>query len=147
VLTALSQEEIAKVETEGTFTILNTTFVVDLIDVELMAEDVPGWQVANLGALTVALDVSISEELKQEGIARELINRIQHVRKDQDFLVTDRIHVRLSDVQTISPAVKNNLAYICAEILADSLVLEADLNTTETFEIDDVTLFVSITKV
>jgi isoleucyl-tRNA synthetase len=147
VLTALSQEEIAKFETEGTFTIPNTTFVVDLSDVELMAEDVPGWQVANLGALTVALDISISEELKQEGIARELINRIQHVRKDQDFLVTDRIHVRLSDVQTISPAVKNNLAYICAEILADSLVLEANLNTTETFEIDDVTLFVSITKV
>jgi isoleucyl-tRNA synthetase len=147
VLTALSQEEIANFEKEGTFTIPNTSFVVDLSDVELMAEDVPGWQVANLGALTVALDVSISEELKQEGIARELINRIQHVRKDQDFLVTDRIHVRLSDVQTISPAVKNNLAYICAEILADSLVLEANLNTTETFEIDDVTLFVSITKV
>ena len=147
VLTALSQEEISNFEKEGTFAIPNTSFVVDLSDVELMAEDVPGWQVANLGALTVALDVSISEELKQEGIARELINRIQHVRKDQDFLVTDRIHVRLSDVQTISPAVKNNLAYICAEILADSLVLEADLNTTETFEIDDVTLFVSITKV
>ena len=147
VLTALSQEEIASFEKEGTLAIPNTSFVVDLSDVELMAEDVPGWQVANLGALTVALDVSISEELKQEGIARELINRIQHVRKDQDFLVTDRIHVRLSDVQTISPAVKNNLAYICAEILADSLVLEANLNTTETFEIDDVTLFVSITKV
>jgi isoleucyl-tRNA synthetase len=147
VLSALSQEEIANFETEGTFTIPNTTFVVDLSDVELIAEDVPGWQVANLGALTVALDVSISEELKQEGIARELINRIQHVRKDQDFLVTDRIHVRLSDHEAISAAVKNNLAYICAEILADSLVLEADLNTTETFEIDDVTLFVSITKV
>jgi isoleucyl-tRNA synthetase len=103
--------------------------------------------VANLGALTVALDVSISEELKQEGIARELVNRIQNLRKDQDFLVTDRIHVRLSDHEAISPAVKNNLAYICAEILADSLVLEANLNTTETFEIDDVKLFVSITKV
>lgn len=147
VLTALSQEEIASFEKEGTFTIPNTPFVVDLSDVELMAEDVPGWQVANLGALTVALDVSISEELKQEGIARELVNRIQNLRKDQDFLVTDRIHVRLSDHEAISPAVKNNLAYICAEILADSLVLEANLNTTETFEIDDVQLFVSITKV
>jgi isoleucyl-tRNA synthetase len=147
VLTALSQEEIANFEKEGTFPITNTSFVVDLSDVELMAEDVPGWQVANLGVLTVALDVSISEELKQEGIARELINRIQHVRKDQDFLVTDRIHVRLSDHEALSTAVKNNLAYICAEILADSLVLEANLNTPETFEIDDVTLFVSITKV
>ena len=147
VLTALSQEEIANFEKEGTFTIPNTSFVVDLSDVELMAEDVPGWQVANLGALTVALDVSISEELKQEGIARELVNRIQNLRKDQDFLVTDRIQVRLSDHEAISPAVKNNLAYICAEILADSLVLEANLNTTETFEIDDVKLFVSITKV
>ena len=147
VLTALSQEEIANFEKEGTFTIPNTSFVVDLSDVELMAEDVPGWQVANLGALTVALDVSISEELKQEGIARELVNRIQNLRKDQDFLVTDRIQVRLSDHEAISPAVKNNLAYICAEILADSLVLEANLNTTETFEIDDIKLFVSITKV
>ncbi len=147
VLTALSQEEIASFEKEGTFAIPNTSFVVDLSDVEMMAEDVPGWQVATLGALTVALDVTISEELKQEGIARELVNRIQNLRKEKDFLVTDRIQVRLSDDQTISPAVKNNLAYICAEILADSLVLEANLNTTETFEIDDIKLFVSITKV
>jgi isoleucyl-tRNA synthetase len=147
VLTALSQEEIASFEKEGTFTIPNTPFVVDLSDVELMAEDVPGWQVATLGALTVALDIHVSEELKQEGIARELVNRIQNLRKDQNFLVTDRIQVRLSDEQTISPAVNNNLAYICAEILADSLVLESNLNTTETFEIDDIKLFVSITKV
>ena len=147
VLTALSQEEIARFENEGTFAIPNTSFVVDLSDVEMMAEDVPGWQVATLGALTVALDIHVSEELKQEGIARELVNRIQNLRKDQNFLVTDRIQVRLSDEQTISPAVNNNLAYICAEILADSLVLESNLNTTETFEIDDIKLFVSITKV
>ena len=147
VLTALSQEEIASFEKEGTFAIPNTSFVIDLSDVEMMAEDVPGWQVATLGALTVALDIHVSEELKQEGIARELVNRIQNLRKEQDFLVTDRIQVRLSDDQTISPAVNNNLAYICAEILADSLVLEANLNTTETFEIDDIKLFVSITKV
>ena len=147
VLTALTQEEIARFEKEGTFAIPNTSFVVDLSDVEMMAEDVPGWQVATLGALTVALDIHVSEELKQEGIARELVNRIQNLRKEKDFLVTDRIQVRLSDDQTISPAVNNNLAYICAEILADSLVLEANLNTTETFEIDDVKLFVSITKV
>jgi isoleucyl-tRNA synthetase len=147
VLTALSQEEIASFEKEGTFAIPNTSFVVDLSDVEMLAEDVPGWQVATLGALTVALDIHVSEELKQEGIARELVNRIQNLRKEQDFLVTDRIQVRLSDDQTISPAVNNNLAYICAEILADSLVLEANLNTTETFEIDDIKLFVSITKV
>ena len=147
VLTALSQEEIASFEKEGTFAIPNTSFVVDLSDVEMLAEDVPGWQVATLGALTVALDIHVSEELKQEGIARELVNRIQNLRKEKDFLVTDRIQVRLSDDQTISPAVNNNLAYICAEILADSLVLEANLNTTETFEIDDIKLFVSITKV
>ncbi len=147
VLTALTQEEIARFEKEGTFAIPNTSFVVDLSDVEMMAEDVPGWQVATLGALTVALDIHVSEELKEEGIARELVNRIQNLRKEKDFLVTDRIQVRLSDDQTISPAVNNNLAYICAEILADSLVLEANLNTTETFEIDDVKLFVSITKI
>jgi isoleucyl-tRNA synthetase len=147
VLTALSQEEIANFEKEGTFPIPNTSFVVDLSDVEMLAEDVPGWQVANLGALTVALDIHITEELKQEGIARELVNRIQNLRKEKDFLVTDRIQVRLSDDQSISPAVKNNLAYICAEILADSLVLEANLISTEIFEIDDVKLLVSITKI
>ncbi|MFM6954732.1 MAG: isoleucine--tRNA ligase [Sphingobacteriaceae bacterium] len=146
VLSNLSQEEIAGFEKEGKFAIPNTAFVVELSDVELFAEDVPGWQVASLGALTVALDINLTEELKQEGIARELINRIQNVRKEQDFLVTDRIKVRLSDDQAISPAVKNNLTYICAEILADTLVLEANLTSTETFEIDDVKLFVSITK-
>ncbi len=78
------------------FEIGNSTFDIELADVEIIAEDVPGWQVANLGKLTVALDVTITNELKQEGISRELVNRIQNLRKGKDFEVTDKINVRLS---------------------------------------------------
>ncbi len=145
-LTDLNQEEISRFETDGTFAIPNTTYTIDLADVEIVAEDVPGWQVANLGKLTVALDVTLTEELKQEGISRELINRIQNLRKEQGLLVTDRINVRLTDHPVLSQAVKNNLTYICAEILADSLQLDPTLSTGESIEIEDVNLYLLITK-
>jgi isoleucyl-tRNA synthetase len=146
VLTELDQKEISQFEQEGNFTIPNTTYVIDIADVEIVAEDVPGWQVANLGKLTVALDITLTEELKQEGISRELINRIQNLRKELDFLVTDRIQVQLSENQLIVQAVNNNLSYICAEILADTLVFEPGLQSGEIIEIDDVRLYVLITK-
>jgi len=146
VLTELNQKQISQFEQEGSFTIPNTAYVVDIADVEIVAEDVPGWQVANMGKLTVALDVSLTEELKQEGISRELINRIQNLRKELDFLVTDRIRVQLGENQLIAQAVNNNLSYICAEILADTLVFEPGLQSGEIIEIDDVQLYVLITK-
>ena len=146
VLTELNQEEIVRFETDGVYQIPNTAYVIDIADVEILAEDVPGWQVASLGKLTVALDVTITEELKQEGISRELINRIQNLRKEQDLLVTDRIRVKVTEHELISQAVENNLNYICAEILADQLQLDAGLTAGDLIEIDDVELFVSITK-
>ncbi len=146
VLTELNQNEISQFEQEGSFTIPNTAYVVDIADVEIVAEDVQGWQVANMGKLTVALDITLTEELKQEGISRELINRIQNLRKELDFLVTDRIQVQLSENQLIAQAVNNNLSYICAEILADNLVFEPGLQSGEIIEIDDVQLYVLITK-
>ena len=146
VLTELNQEEIARFETEGVYAIPNTTYSIDIGDVEILAEDVPGWQVASLGKLTVALDVTLTEELKQEGISRELINRIQNLRKEKDLLVTDRIKLRVQEHSLISQAVENNLNYICAEILADQLQLDAGLTAGDLIEIDDVELFVSITK-
>lgn len=145
-LNTMSQQDISRLENEGCIAIPGTSYVVDLADAEVLAEDVPGWQVANLGNLTVALDVTLTEELKQEGISRELVNRIQNLRKELGFEVTDKIRVRVQEHPYISEALKNNLSYICAEILADSLELVADLDSGETVSIDDKNLIIQINK-
>jgi isoleucyl-tRNA synthetase len=142
-----TQDDIAKLETEGVVNVLDNKYLIQASDVEIIAEDVPGWQVANLGKLTVALDVTITNELKQEGIARELINRIQNLRKGKEFEVTDKINVRISDHPYISEAVKNNLSYICAEILAESIMLDSQLNDGELVTIDGNEIFIVISKV
>jgi len=116
-------------------------------DVEITAEDVPGWQVSNMGKLTVALDVTVTDELKQEGISRELVNRVQNLRKDLQFEVTDKINVRITEHPYIAEAVKNNLSYICAEILASNFILDGNLPEGEKVEIDGQILLISITKV
>ncbi|MEJ7778270.1 MAG: isoleucine--tRNA ligase [Daejeonella sp.] len=146
-LTSLSQQDIAKFENENTFDIPGTAYSIILEDVEIVAEDVTGWQVATLGKLTVALDVTLTSELKQEGISRELVNRIQNIRKEQGLEVTDKITVLVKDHPYISEAVRNNLSYICAEILADSLELVNELDTGETANIDENDLTISIKKV
>lgn len=145
-LVSLSQQDISSFETEGQIEIPGTQYIISVEDVEILAEDVPGWQVASLGKLTVALDITITEELKQEGISRELINRIQNMRKDQGFEVTDKIKVQVKDHPYISEALKNNLSYICAEILADSLELVNELSEGETVSIDDTNLTILIYK-
>ncbi len=143
----LGQEDIAKLENEGTIELPTTHYALLTTDVEIIAEDVPGWQVANLGKLTVALDVTITDELKEEGISRELINRIQNLRKNNGFEVTDRITVKLTDQPFISRALNNNLSYICAEILADSIVVDNQLTEGETTTIDEQELIIAINKV
>lgn len=145
-LNTMSQQDISRFETEGSIAIPGTSYVVDLADAEILAEDVPGWQVANLGNLTVALDVTLSEELKQEGISRELVNRIQNLRKELGFEVTDKIRVQVKDHPYISEALKNNLSYICAEILADSLELTSNLDSGEIVSIDDKDIIILINK-
>ncbi len=106
------------------------------------------WQVANLGKLTVALDVNLTNELKQEGTSREFINRVQNLRKEKGFEVTDRINVRYrTDAQFIIDAVNNNLSYICAEILADSIVLDNQLIDGDKVEIDGSEILIVITKI
>jgi isoleucyl-tRNA synthetase len=147
VINNFTQEDIAELEEKGEIPILDTKYLILLADVEIIAEDVPGWQVANLGKLTVALDVTLTEELKEEGISRELINRIQNLRKSKGFEVTDRITVRLTDHSFISRALNNNLSYICAEILADSIVLDNQLNEGETATIEDNEIIIAINKV
>ena len=146
VINAFTQEQIALLENDGYFSIPDTDYTIELSDVEILAEDVPGWQVTNLGNLTVALDISITEELKQEGIARELVNRIQNLRKDLKFAVTDKINVIIQNHSYIRQAVSNNLFYICAEILADSLTLDDQGSKGEIIILENQELNIFITK-
>ncbi|MEJ5089686.1 isoleucine--tRNA ligase [Sphingobacterium faecium] len=146
-INALSMEEVAKLESDGEIMLAETPYVIQLADVEIIAEDVAGWQVANLAKLTVALDIHISEELKQEGLSRELVNRIQNLRKDKGFEVTDRIHVLVSKDADIEQATNKNLSYICTEILADSLRFEESLTTGDNIDIDGKELNVLIEKI
>jgi isoleucyl-tRNA synthetase len=142
-----TQDDITKLEAEGSVPVLDNKYQILDTDVEIIAEDVPGWQVANLGKLTVALDVTITNELKQEGISRELINRIQNLRKTKEFEVTDRINVKITDVPFITEALNNNLSYICAEILADSIVVDNQLNDGELNTIDEQEIIIAINKI
>lgn len=143
----LTQKEIDTLEQDGQIPLLDTKYLILDTDVEIIAEDVPGWQVANLGKLTVALDVTITNELKQEGISRELINKIQNLRKEKGLEVTDRINVRIRCASIIWEAVNNNLSYICAEILADSIVPDDELKEGELVEIDGNEILIAISKV
>ncbi|WP_313235442.1 isoleucine--tRNA ligase [Sphingobacterium multivorum] len=133
---SLTIDQISTLESTGELALAGTPYTILLSDVEIIAEDVEGWQVANLGKLTVALDVHLTEELKKEGLSRELINRLQNLRKDKGLEVTDRINVKLTAASEVVNAANENLSYICTEILADSLVFEDSLTEGETIEID-----------
>ena len=102
--------------------------------------------VANSNGITVALDITISEELKQEGIARELVNRIQNIRKDSGFEVTDKIKVHLQKNSELENAVKANEAYIKSETLTETLVFEENINNGTEIEFDEIKTKISITK-
>lgn len=144
---ALNADQIGELERNGNYVLAGTAYVISLEDVEIIAEDVAGWQVANLGNLTVALDVQITDELKKEGVARELVNRVQNLRKEKDFEVTDRIKVLVSQNIEIEEATQHNLSYICTEILADSFVFVDTLTSSDTIEINGIELKVLIEKI
>lgn len=145
-ITRFGQEEIAELEQNGQILLSGTPYLILSSEVEITAEDVPGWQVATLGKLTVALDVALTEELKQEGISRELINRIQNLRKSRGLEVTDKINVKINSNTLVTQAVRNNLSYICAEILADNLALDTELHDGEKVTINDEDLLIELTK-
>ncbi|MFN5794769.1 MAG: isoleucine--tRNA ligase [Bacteroidota bacterium] len=105
-------------------------------DVEIIPVDIPGWKVANQGSLTVALDIFISDNLRQEGLARELVNRIQTIRKESDFEVTDKINVRIVAKDLLESAINNNKTYICGEILANQITIVSELSTSDSVIID-----------
>jgi len=143
-VTGMTQEELTAFELKGSYDVLGYT--IDLTDVEIIAEDIPGWQVTNSGRLTVALDVTITDALKQEGLSRELVNRIQNLRKELGFEVTDRISVTLQKDNLITAAVLANKTYICTEILADDIVLSDVVEQGNKIVIDDVELQILIAQ-
>ncbi len=124
-ISAMGQEEIAAFERSGNHTLVidGQEVVLGPDDVEIISEDIPGWLVANEGALTVALDVTVTEELKQEGIAREFVNRIQNLRKESGFDVTDKIHVMIEKLDEIAEAVNRHKDYIASQTLANHIEL------------------------
>lgn len=144
----MSQEDIAALEKNGEFTLKladGADAVIGEADVEIYSEDIPGWLVANEGKLTVALEVTITEELRREGIARELVNRIQNIRKNSGLEITDKIKIVLSKNQQTDDAVNEYKDYICNQVLAVSLELADDVEGTE-LSFDDFTLTVNVVK-
>ena len=145
----LDQEQIKELEKSGFLKILveEEEFILELGDTEILREDIPGWLVAFEGNITVALDISLNETLIEEGIARELINRIQNLRKEKDFLVTDTISIILEQSPFLYQAVSNNLTYICAEILGTHFEWASEEeNLKEVLEIDGHTIKISLEK-
>ena len=150
MISEMSQADIIEFEKNGsfTFTIDGTQATVEACDVEIISEDIPGWLVANEGNLTAALDITVTEELRREGIAREIVNRIQNIRKENDFDITDRIKVVISKNENSDAAITEYTDYISKQVLADSLVIcdsVAGDDTTQ-LDMDDYTLTVKVTK-
>ena len=144
----MSQEAIAELEKNGkyTFQLDGGEAVVEATDVEIFSEDIPGWLVANEGKLTVALEVTVTEELKREGIARELVNRIQNIRKSSGFEITDKINIILSKNPDTDGAVNEYNTYICNQVLANSLTLADEVADGTELNFDDFSLYVKVTK-
>lgn len=147
-ITAMSQEEIRSLESSGTFEMMvdGTSFQLLKEEVEIQSEDVEGWMVASRGSLTVALDVVVSPALEQEGNARELVNRIQKARKDLDLQLTDRINVEIQSDLDLDDAFTQYNDYICAEILADHVLLKTGLSEGLDTEINGKMLKINVIK-
>ena len=145
-MNSLNQDEIAQFEQSGnyTFDLQGTPISVDVADVEIISEDMPGWLVSNEGNLTVALEVDLTDELKREGMARELINRIQNLRKETGFEITDRIIVTVSPNEEATAAIHSFGEFIKNQVLANS-ILVAENNGTEV-EFDDFKLNILVQK-
>ena len=144
----MTQDEIAKMETEGAFDFHLTSFNYTIVpeDVEIATEDMPGWLVMNEGQLTIALDIELTDALIEEGIARELINRIQNLRKSSGLEITDRIIIELQDQPEIHNAVLHFNEYIASQVLATKLELADNLTQGETIEMDNYNVIINIKK-
>ncbi|MBP5708424.1 MAG: isoleucine--tRNA ligase, partial [Bacteroidales bacterium] len=149
-IAAMSQADIASFEANKSFSMKVAGQDVELTeqDLEVISEDIPGWQVANEGRLTVALDVTVTDELRHEGVARELVNRIQNIRKDSGFDVTDKIAVKIEDVESVREAIKTHGKYISQQTLASSIELTNTFgDNVKDIDIDDISIKMEINKI
>ena len=148
VVSKFSQEDIAKIEQEGEISVkLDTkTIILQLSDVEITSQDIEGWLVANSGPLTVALDVTIDEELKKEGVARELVNRIQNLRKESGLEVTDQIELKIQKDGYVEEAIASNEHYLKSETLTANLMLVDNLDEGIAVDFDNVNTKLFIKK-
>ena len=145
---AMDQHAIAMLEKEGRveLAIEGAPAVIELADVEVISEDIPGWLVANEGNVTIALDITVTPELRMEGIARDIVNRIQNIRKNRGYEITDRIHLTFEPNPQTDGSLEAFGKYISGQVLADSLTIgEAKGDDVERLELDDITLDVKIT--
>jgi isoleucyl-tRNA synthetase len=146
--TSMSQEDIAALEQDGkfTFTIEGQEATVELADVEVISEDIPGWLVANDGSLTVALDITLTPELRKEGIARELVNRIQNIRKSNGYEITDRIVVKIEKQAEINDAIADFSAYIATQTLANSITLHDKVEDAVELDFEEFVVKIGVNK-
>ena len=144
----LSAEQINELDTKGELSLVisGNSIILTSDEVEISSQDIPGWLVANANGITVALDITLTEELLKEGIARELVNRIQNLRKDSGFEVTDKIKVQLQSSNGLINAVAANESYIKSETLTESLVFVDELNNGTEIEFDDIKTRILISK-
>ena len=145
----LTQEQIAGLEREGMLGVVlegGEEVTIEVADVEIFSEDIPGWTVANEGSLTVALDITVTDALRVEGTARELVKRIQNLRKEKDFEITDRIAVTLSHAEQTDKAVAEYRDYICGQVLANSLTVADKVDDGVAIDLDDYTVEIKIEK-
>jgi len=147
-LSTFSQEQIALLEKEGqiNLSIDNEPLLLQLAETEISSEDIPGWTVASKGRLTVALDITVTPELESEGHAREFVNRIQKIRKDAGFELTDRVLVKVVASEGLTKSLATFKTYICAEILADTLDFSNSISDGTEVEINDEIIKVDVTK-
>jgi len=146
--TSMSQEDIAALEQEGkfTFSIEGQDATVELADVEVISEDIPGWLVANDGSLTVALDITLTADLRKEGIARELVNRIQNIRKSNGYEITDRIVVKIEKQAEINDAIADFSAYIATQTLANSITLHDKVEDAVELDFEEFVVKIGVNK-
>jgi isoleucyl-tRNA synthetase len=147
-ITGFSQAEIAQLEKDGVmnFEIEGQPVEITTDDVEIQAQDIPGWVVANFGALTVALDIEVTEELKNEGYAREFVKLVQTYRKENNFEVLDKIAITVEDNAVITPALKAFEQHICNETLCTSLTIATTVSDGVEMDLEDVKIRVKIER-
>ena len=147
VMSALEQDQIELLEKQGWLNVdvEGQSVTVESADVDIISEDIPGWLVSNEGNLTVALEVELNDDLRNEGMARELINRVQNMRKEAGFEITDRICVYVSHNDAMEKAIDNYSDYIKGQVLADNIEVSDDNRGTEV-EFDDFKLYIDVVK-